>query len=211
MGTGSLALVTNSSGEQNTAIGTGTLSDNETGNFNTALGSEAGYRSLGNASLFVGYRAGYHETNGNKFYLANNADNAIMYGDFTSRQLLLGVKDPVGYVFKGTRTLNVIGGILTDSIRVAPSGNWADYVFEENYGLLPLNDLENYIKRNKHLPNIPTAELVKKDGINLAEMNVKLLEKIEELTLYLIDQQKQLLSQQKQITALLGRPQSALQ
>lgn len=85
-------------------------------------------------------------------------------------------------------------GILTEKVRVAlkNSSDWADYVFKKDYKLMPLKELEAYIQANQHLPNIPAAEQVKKEGIDLAEMNIKLLEKVEELTLHLIEQQKQI-------------------
>jgi len=67
---------------------------------------------------------------------------------------------------------------------------WSDFVFEENYNLKSLEELETYISQNKHLPDIPTEVQVKENGINLGEMNAKLLQKIEELTLYTIQQQK---------------------
>ena len=104
-------------------------------------------------------------------------------------QVLLGHKQPTGYTFKGNRTLNVLGGILADSMRVALSVNWADYVFDEDYALTPLDELSDYIEINNHLPGIPTTAEVKKDGIELGEMNAKLLAKIEELTLYMLQQQ----------------------
>jgi hypothetical protein len=69
---------------------------------------------------------------------------------------------------------------------------WPDYVFETNYELMPLKEVESFLKENKHLPAIPSEEEMKKEGIDLAEMNVKMMEKIEELTLYLIQQNKEL-------------------
>ena len=107
-------------------------------------------------------------------------------------QVLLGNKQPFGYSFKGNRTLNVLGGILADSMRVALSGDWADNVFSDHYKLQPLHEVEQFIKTYKHLPNIPSATEVNQNGINLADMNAKLLEKVEELTLYILDQQKQI-------------------
>ncbi len=115
---------------------------------------------------------------------------------------MLGVGDAVGYSFRGARTLNVVKGILTDSVRVSPVAQWADFVFDENYTLTPLSDLDNYIKTNKHLPAIPAAKEVAANGIELGEMNAKLLQKVEELTLYLIDQQKQIVAVQAELTAL---------
>ncbi len=90
--------------------------------------------------------------------------------------------------------LAVNGDILARSIRVSVvSTYWPDYVFSSEYKLMSLDELENYISDNKHLPGIVSAKEVGEQGnIDLAEMNTKLLEKIEELTLYIIDLQKQI-------------------
>lgn len=74
---------------------------------------------------------------------------------------------------------------------------WADYVFHKNYQLNTLEEVEKHIKEKGHLPNIPSEKEILDKGINIAEMNVKLLEKIEELTLYSIEQNKQLQEQNK--------------
>ena len=71
--------------------------------------------------------------------------------------------------------------------RVLVNNTWADYVFETNYQLMPLADLETYITTKKHLPNVPTAQQVEKDGVDLGEINKILVEKVEELTLYIIN------------------------
>lgn len=90
--------------------------------------------------------------------------------------------------------LFVQDGILTEKVRVAVEGtaDWADYVFADNYQLMPLEDVEEFTKENKHLPNVPSAEEVVKQGLDVAQMDAKLLEKIEELTLYLIEQNKEI-------------------
>lgn len=79
-------------------------------------------------------------------------------------------------------------GIRTEKIKVdiASANGWADYVFNKDYKLLPLSEVEKHIEEKGHLPNIPSAQEVVKNGINLGEMDAKLLEKIEELTLYVI-------------------------
>lgn len=69
---------------------------------------------------------------------------------------------------------------------------WADYVFEEDYKLPTLFEVEQYIKENNHLPEVPSATEVMEAGVNLGEMDALLLKKIEELTLYIIEQQKQI-------------------
>jgi hypothetical protein len=82
------------------------------------------------------------------------------------------------------------------------SETWPDYVFEKNYKLLPLDELEIYLQQNKHLPAVPSEQQIKAEGIDLAEMNVKMMEKIEELTLYLIQQNKELEKQNKELEKL---------
>lgn len=90
--------------------------------------------------------------------------------------------------------LFVTGGILTDEVRVtlSASGTWADYVFAKDYKLKPLSEVETFININGHLPNVPSAKQVKEEGINVAEMATIQQEKIEELTLYIIAQNKRL-------------------
>jgi hypothetical protein len=69
---------------------------------------------------------------------------------------------------------------------------WPDYVFEKNYKLKTIPELEVFLKENKHLPNVPSAAEVTKEGIDVATMDAKLLEKIEELSLYIIEQNKRI-------------------
>ncbi len=90
-----------------------------------------------------------------------------------------------------TYKLYVQDGILTEKLKVAhiTGGSWSDFVFASDYNLMPLHDVETYVKQNKHLPEVPSAEEVSADGIDMVTMDSKLLQKIEELTLYVIDQQ----------------------
>jgi hypothetical protein len=86
--------------------------------------------------------------------------------------------------------LNVYGVIEAKEIKVTATGG-ADFVFNDDYHLKPLSEVNAFIKENKHLPEIPSAaEIEKKEGVNLGEMQIKLLQKIEELTLYVIQQQE---------------------
>jgi hypothetical protein len=83
---------------------------------------------------------------------------------------------------------------------VLPNNEWPDYVFEKEYQLPDLSELEQYIIKNKHLPGVPKADVVTKQGIELGEMNRILLQKVEELTLLLIKQDKlikQLINKEK--------------
>jgi hypothetical protein len=92
--------------------------------------------------------------------------------------------DKVGDEFK----LDVNGHIRATEIVV--SADWSDFVFEEDYQLMALNEVEAYIKENKHLPDIPSESVIANSGVSVGEINAKLLQKIEELTLYVIKQDK---------------------
>ena len=101
-------------------------------------------------------------------------------------------------------------GLLSEDYALAPQEDWADYVFTKTHVLKPLKEVDNFIKENGNLPNIPNAGQIAKEGYNLHEMNVKFLEKIEELTLYTIDQQKSLEQQQLAIVRLEKQVQELL-
>jgi hypothetical protein len=101
--------------------------------------------------------------------------------------------------FQAKFTVN--GNIRAKEVLVTLDG-WSDFVFNENYELTPLNELEAQIKSEGHLPNIPSEAEVKESGVNLGEMQAKLLQKIEELTLYVIDQNKRIEKLEKENTEL---------
>ena len=88
--------------------------------------------------------------------------------------------------------LYVENGITTEEVKVKLKEVWSDYVFNEDYELISLESLQEFITTHKHLPEVPDANQVQKDGIELGQMNALLLKKIEELTLYIINQQKQI-------------------
>ncbi|MBV6645064.1 MAG: hypothetical protein KI790_06430 [Cyclobacteriaceae bacterium] len=96
----------------------------------------------------------------------------------------------IGTESTGTHKLAVEGTIGAREIKVEASG-WSDFVFEDNYELRTLEEVEEHITEKGHLPEIPSEAEVTENGINLGEMNAKLLQKIEELTLYMIDMNKQ--------------------
>lgn len=95
--------------------------------------------------------------------------------------------------------INNNGNIYARQIRVNLNASWPDYVFEPTYQLLPLNQLEDYILQNGHLPNVPMTSEVQTEGIDLGETNRILMEKIEEMTLYLIEQHKLIKKMQTEI------------
>ena len=83
----------------------------------------------------------------------------------------------------------VAGKGLFEEVQVSATGAtpWPDYVFSKDYPLTPLPEIKTFVEQNHHLPDVPSAETVKKKGVNLGEMNAILLRKIEELTLHLIE------------------------
>jgi hypothetical protein len=115
---------------------------------------------------------------------------------------------PDGRVSIGTITpatgymLSVNGKIISEEVRVELDVNWPDYVFKQDYKLPSLKQVENFIQKNNHLPGIPSAAQVKKEGIELGDMNKRLLEKIEELTLYLIQQNKEIETLRTKVSSL---------
>ncbi len=94
----------------------------------------------------------------------------------------------------GDYRLYVQTGILTEKLKVATvgGGQWSDFVFAEDYKLRTLSEVENYISKNKHLPDVPSANEVEQNGYDITKMDATLLQKIEELTLHIIQQQKEI-------------------
>jgi len=97
----------------------------------------------------------------------------------------------IGGILNPQSTLAVNGKITCKEVEVTLDG-WADYVFNDDYKLSPLSEVEKFIKENKHLPGIPSQQEIVKNGLSVGEMNVKFMEKIEELTLYIIELQKEI-------------------
>lgn len=108
--------------------------------------------------------------------------------------LLIGDKSGnmgIGITSTPKSKLDVNGTIRSKEVKIEAT-NWADHVFNSNYKLPTLEEVENHINQYKHLPDIPSEEEVLKNGISVGEMQSKLLQKIEELTLYMIEQQKEI-------------------
>ncbi len=110
----------------------------------------------------------------------------------------IGTTNTYGY------KLSVNGTIRSKEVKVE-AGPWPDYVFKPTYNLPALSELKKFIEKNYHLPDMPSEAEVVKDGISLGEMNMQLLKKVEELTLYLIEQQKINKSLQNQINKLANK------
>ena len=116
-----------------------------------------------------------------------------------TESLCIGTTDP------GSFKLAVEGKIGAREVIVTDANPWPDYVFENDYKLPSLKDLKNHIQSKKHLPDIPDAEHIKENGISIGEMQVKLLKKIEELTLYIIDQNNHIEYQNDELILLKQR------
>lgn len=98
--------------------------------------------------------------------------------------------------------LAVNGGLLTSKVYVKEITEWHDYVFDEGYNLMPLEELQSYIAANKHLPDVPSEAEILEAGCDVMSMEGLLLKKIEELTLYTIELQNKLQNQQQMIESL---------
>jgi hypothetical protein len=208
---GSYAGYANATGTRNVLVGAHTASPNTSGNYNTMLGNRAGFTNVsGSGNVFLGYYAGGQELGSNKLYIANsNTTTPLIYGDFSTSKLTFNGKtsigttnfpDSIGTANISNYKLYVKGGILTEQLRVRTG--WADYVFDDHYKLKSLEEVEHFISTNKHLPNVPSANEIESQGLDVGDISRIQQEKIEELTLHLIEQNKLLKAQQKAIDNL---------
>jgi len=158
------------------------------GNNNTVNTSIYDYNTSPNSPSIV-----FGDGTGWKFHIAKKSDNGATK--------FLTIQDNNGNVGIGITNpqykLAVEGTIAAREVKVTAE-TWADFVFHPTYKLCTLGEVEQFIKANNHLPEIPTEAEVKENGIGLGEMNAKLLQKIEELTLYMIEQQKRILELEQQ-------------
>ncbi|MEL1245099.1 hypothetical protein AAEO56_12545 [Flavobacterium sp. DGU11] len=217
VGLGDHAGYTNASGSsnnENAYLGS-SAGQSSIGSYNVMLGFQAGFGVSGDSNVFIGYNAGHNlgEVDDILFIENSTKDIPLIYGDFSLEELKFNAKK-VGIGFEGTSgnegfgdfpaltglenadkyRLFVRGGILAEEVRIRLHEDWIwpDYVFAKDYNLLSLKDTEKYILENGHLPNMPSAEKVKAEGVELGNMVTLQQEKIEELTLHLIEQEKQI-------------------
>ncbi|MDB5124737.1 MAG: hypothetical protein JWP94_2866 [Mucilaginibacter sp.] len=214
---GSRSLISNTWGYRNVALGTYSLQQNVGGANNVAIGYGSGENASGasltalNDCTFIGYRTVSTVDNiSNSIAIGSGAQvtqsNEVVIGSPTVTTTVLQ-----GQVGIGTTTpreaLSVNGNIRSKQVKVE-TANWPDYVFDKEYQLLSLNEVQNYIKLNHHLPELPSQEQISKEGLNLGEMNKLLAKKIEEMTLYLIQKDSELRDQQTVLNELKLRNQS---
>lgn len=156
-------------------------------------------------------RLNYYADSGDKgiFQLMNKNQEAMLYFKENENTAELILTKPDSYLGIGTNNftdgsdiyrLSVKGKIRAEEIKVY--NTWADYVFEEDYNLEPLSNVEEYIKVNKRLKNFPSASEIEAKGLSLGEITKIQQEKIEELTLYLIEQNKELILLRKRVNSL---------
>lgn len=137
------------------------------------------------------------------FVTENNAGYfKIFHADPQSTSAITNLKalfyiDPLG-------NTEINGKLKTKQVTVTASG-WADYVFSKDYKLKSLPEVETYINQNRHLPNIPSSENLQKSGVDLGELTKLQMEKIEELTLHLIQKDKEVKSLQSEIAQIKAK------
>lgn len=184
------------------------------GYFDFQIAGNSKLKILGNGSVGIGtdypdLDQGLTVVRGLELQSKTSADKRLFlgyngqsdYSYISSYDMVGGWKNLIinaggGNVGIGTATpdvnykLSVNGKIRAKEIRVETG--WSDFVFGNDYKLMTLEELDKYIKENKHLPDIPTESEVKENGVELGDMSSKLLQKIEELTLYLIEQKDEI-------------------
>lgn len=131
-----------------------------------------------------------------KYSGSSTIGNSLVYDNGTSVGIGTININETGY------KLFVESGVRTRKVKV-DQGTWADYVFETDYKLPTLAEVEAYIKTNKHLPDVPSAKEIEQNGLDLGDNQSLLLKKIEELTLYIIEQQKEITELKKQSKEIL--------
>ncbi|MFT3822667.1 MAG: Ig-like domain-containing protein [Chitinophagaceae bacterium] len=143
-------------------------------------------------------------TPGTNFIGTTDAKKLVFKTNNTSRLTILSngaVAIGADTITNSEAKLAVNGAIYTNKLKVTQS-SWADYVFDKGYKLRSLSEVEAYIRQHNHLPDVPATAEVQQQGTDVAEIQATLLRKIEELTLYVIKQDKQLNSQQQEIRQL---------
>lgn len=151
--------------------------------------SSSGHLKIHNASCCYNT---YADIKGNLFFRAEYTQAGLAIQRDGS--VTIGVWPTYNNTFVDTQgyKLMVNGGILTEEVKVIGDVPNSDHVFEKDYDLISITELKDYIKENKHLPEIPSAKEFKEKGYSVGEMDDLLLRKVEELTLYIIQLQEEI-------------------
>jgi hypothetical protein len=223
IGASALTSLSGAAGNDNIGIGSFALSNSISGQQNTAIGSEAGRNNTGSRNLFLGFNVGKSAV-GSDLLMLDNSDNntPLIGGNFslnkvginTSMSAIASSPAGVNFMVNGAAvignvtattltdintvagySLYVANGILTEKVKVSlQAATWADYVFAKDYKMMTLPQVEKFYKAHKHLPNVPSAAELEKTGLDMVKTDAKLMEKIEELTIYMVDLNKQVQS-----------------
>ncbi|MCK6602773.1 MAG: hypothetical protein L6Q77_13235 [Bacteroidetes bacterium] len=157
------------------------------------------FSAAGRAQIFLANESGAQQW---VFGMTTASSTDVAFNDGTKNVLLMKkggnvIFDPAGLIGIGTtnptKTLSVNGTILAKEVYISVEpADWPDYVFGETYTLKELSEVERFIKENGHLPEIPSAMTASTEGVAVGEFNKQLLKKVEELTLYIIEQEKRI-------------------
>jgi hypothetical protein len=148
----------------------------------------------GHTNSSINFFRGGNELGGYLTFATN--DNTEQVRILANGNVAIGTTDAHGY------KLAVAGSTIAESVTVKLQTAWPDYVFKPTYRLQPLANVKAYIDANHHLPDMPSEKDIAKEGLNLGEIVKVQTKKIEELTLYLIEQNRQIIKQQKELNAL---------
>lgn len=150
------------------------------------------FRHIGTSNSVAVWRFSVRDISHDAFLDLHYGDIKNLFTIHYKGNIGLGIANPQA-------KLDVAGTIRAQEIKIEATG-WADFVFKKEYELPTLSEVENHIKEYKHLPDIPSESEVLRDGVSVGEMQAKLLQKIEELTLYIIEQDKRIkiLEEEKQ-------------
>jgi trimeric autotransporter adhesin len=162
----------------------------------TVTSSEDGKSGLNFAKLKASSTPG---NSYGKVLTVDDNGNVILVNDAVG-----GASTPAGWNIVDGRVQNTNNGkvVIGTGINSFPDGRWADYVFKKDYKLMSLKDVEKFINHNQHLPNVPSAEEMAKNGLDVMETSAKFMEKLEELTLYMIDANKKIEALEAKVKSL---------
>ena len=210
-GTNNYGVIAKSSGAGTSNFAIWAKASGATNNYALIVPSDGGYVGIGTSAPNVRFHVNgilgedamsVQVSGSTKMLVQSNGGTSIgsltaapSNGLFVSGNVQVGTEPvPTGY------KMSIDGKLVCEEVKVQLSADWADYVFDENYKLLPLVEVEAFIEANNHLPNIPSADQLEQTGLDLSAMNILMMQKIEELTLYVIelDKQNKLLQQQLQ-------------
>jgi hypothetical protein len=158
-----------------------------------ASGQDAGLANTQNGFIMLGSETGGNVViDNNEIIARNNGAISTLFMQNNGGAVQIGSTGvPTGYL------LSVAGKAICTELRVQLTGAWPDYVFDSKYQLPSFDKLRQYINENKHLPNIPAAKDIEKSGMDVGDMQRRMMEKIEELTLYVLELEKKVSALEK--------------